>query len=52
MFGRITASLAAGLVAALMALPAAAEEWIMANGHADADFHTKNIRTFISASTW
>ena len=47
MFRRITAGLAAGLVAALMALPAAAEEWIMASGYADANFHTKNIRAFI-----
>ena len=47
MFRRITAGLAAGAVAAIMALPAAAEEWIMASGYADANFHTKNIRAFI-----
>ena len=47
MLRRITAGLAAGAVAAIMALPAAAEEWIMASGYADANFHTKNIRSFI-----
>ena len=47
MFRRMTAVLAAGALAASMAIPAQAEEWIMASGYADANFHTKNIREFI-----
>jgi TRAP-type C4-dicarboxylate transport system substrate-binding protein len=44
---RLTTILTACAVAILLALPASAAEWIMASGYADANFHTKNIRTFI-----
>jgi len=39
--------LAAAAVAAMVASPAAAVDWIMASGYPDSNFHTKNIKTFI-----
>ena len=39
--------LAACAVAIGLVLPAAAEEWIMASGYPDSNFHTENIREFI-----
>ena len=47
MLRRITTVLAGGALAASMAILAQAEEWIMASGYADPNFHTKNIREFI-----
>ena len=47
MLKRMTVAVATAAVAALAALPAQAEEWIMASGYADANFHTQNIRAFI-----
>lgn len=39
--------LIAGVLAALAASPSLAEEWLMASGYPDSNFHTKNIRLFI-----
>ena len=47
MHKRLIAGFAAAVVAAFMALPASAADWIMASGYADANFHTQNIRAFI-----
>jgi len=45
---RITVSgLLAGAAATLLACSANAEEWIMASGYPDSNFHTENIRAFI-----
>ena len=38
---------AAAALAALLATPAAATDWIMASGYPESNFHTKNIRMFI-----
>lgn len=46
MFG-MRMKLAAAAVAALVAQPAAAVDWIMASGYPDSNFHTKNIKMFI-----
>ena len=47
MHKRLIAGFAAAVVAAFMAVPASAADWIMASGYADANFHTQNIRAFI-----
>jgi TRAP-type C4-dicarboxylate transport system substrate-binding protein len=40
--------LIAGAAAMLISCAAGAQEWIMASGYPDANFHTKNIREFIA----
>lgn len=37
----------AGMILMLAALPVRSEQWIMASGYADSNFHTQNIRMFI-----
>ena len=37
----------AGMILMLASTPVRSEEWIMASGYADSNFHTKNIRMFI-----
>jgi TRAP-type C4-dicarboxylate transport system substrate-binding protein len=44
----LIAKLAASAVVASLACSVGAEEWIMASGYPDSNFHTKNIREFIA----